>query len=310
MNPTTPSHRIRLGTRGSPLALWQARSVADALRAYHPGLTVEVVVIRTTGDKNRHDPLPQLGSKGLFVKEIEDALLQQEIDLAVHSMKDMPTALPPGLHFGAIPPRGEARDAYVGRDKRRLSELTGSWRIGTGSRRRQAQVLARYPTLRIQDIRGNVETRLRKMQHGEVDGLILAAAGLIRLGLQHEITELLPPAVMLPAPGQGALAVETLAGHWVDTLLAPLHDAPTAHAVVAERAFLTHLGGGCMVPIAAFAQCEGQIMHLQGLVSSPEGRWVLRRDIRGDIREAAQLGKTLADQMLAEGAGAILQTFA
>jgi hydroxymethylbilane synthase len=270
---------------------------------------VEVVVIRTTGDKNRHDPLPQLGSKGLFVKEIEDALLQQDIDLAVHSMKDMPTTLPPGLHFGAIPPRGEVRDAYVGRDQRRLSELAGSWRVGTGSRRRQAQLLARHPALQVQDIRGNVETRLRKMQHGEVDGLVLAAVGLIRLGLQHEITEVLSPAVMLPAPGQGALAVETLAGHWIDTLLAPLHDPPTAQAVVAERAFLAHLGGGCMVPIAAFARCEGQIMHLHGLVGSPDGRQVLRRDIRGHTQEAVQLGKALADQMLAEGAGAILQTF-
>jgi hydroxymethylbilane synthase len=147
------------------------------------------------------------------------------------------------------------------------------------------------------------------MQHGEVDGLVLAAVGLTRLGLQHEITEVLSPAVMLPAPGQGALAVETLAGHWIDTLLAPLHDPPTAQAVVAERAFLAHLGGGCMVPIAAFARCEGQIMHLHGLVSSPDGRQVLRRDIRGNTQEAAQLGKALADQMLAEGAGAILQTF-
>jgi hydroxymethylbilane synthase len=253
--------------------------------------------------------LPQLGAKGLFVKEIEDALLQRDIDLAVHSMKDMPTTLPPGLHFGAIPPRGEARDAYVGRDQRRLSELAAPWRIGTGSRRRQAQLLARHPTLDIQDIRGNVETRLRKMRRGEVDGLVLAAAGLIRLGLQHEITELLPPAVMLPAPGQGALAVETLAGHWVDALLVPLHDPPTAQAVAAERAFLAHLGGGCMVPIAAFAQCERQMLHLHGLVSSPDGGQVLRRDIRGNPQEAVQLGEALADHLLAEGAAAILQTF-
>ena len=306
MRPTTPSHPIRLGTRGSPLALWQARAVADTLRAHHPKIAIEIVVLRTAGDKNRRDPLSQLGGKGLFVKEIEEALLRQDIDLAVHSMKDMPTTLPPGLHFGAIPPRGEVRDAYVGRDQRRLLELAGPWRIGTGSRRRQAQLLARRADLQVQDIRGNVETRLRKMQQGEVDGLILAAAGLIRLGLQHTITELLSPDVMLPAPGQGALAVETLAGHWIDALLAPLHDPLTASAVMAERAFLAHLGGGCMVPIGAFAQCEGQTLHLQGLVSSPDGREVLRRDIRGPMQQAAPLGQTLADHMRATGAGAIL----
>jgi hydroxymethylbilane synthase len=278
------------------------------LRVHHPDVAVEIIVIRTAGDKNRSDPLSQLGGKGLFVKEIEEALLRQDIDLAVHSMKDMPTTLPPGLHFGAIPLRGEVRDAYVGRDQRQLSELDGPWRIGTGSQRRQAQLRSRHPNLQIQDIRGNVETRLRKMQHGEVDGLILAAAGLIRLGLQHEITELLSPDVMLPAPGQGALAVETLAGHWIDAVLAPTHDPQTASAVVAERAFLAHLGGGCMVPIAALAQCEGHTLHLQGLVSSPDGRQVLCRDIRGPIQEDTQLGKALADQMRVEGAGAILAT--
>ena len=306
MRSTTPSHPIRLGTRGSPLALWQARAVADALRAHHPKIAIEIVVLRTTGDKNRRDPLSQLGGKGLFVKEIEEALLLQDIDLAVHSMKDMPTTLPAGLHFGAIPPRGEVRDAYVGRDQRRLADLDGPWRIGTGSQRRQAQLRARYADVQVQDIRGNVETRLRKMQQGEVDGLILAAAGLIRLGLQHTITELLPPDMMLPAPGQGALAVETLAGHWIDALLAPVHDPLTASAVRAERAFLAYLGGGCMVPIAAFAQCEGQTLHLQGLVSSPDGRQVLRRDIRGPMQQAAPLGQALADQMRAAGAGAIL----
>jgi hydroxymethylbilane synthase len=160
--------------------------------------------------------------------------------------------------------------------------------------------------LQVQDIRGNVETRLQKMQQGEVDGLILAAAGLIRLGLPHEITELLSPEAMLPAPGQGALAVETRAGHWIDALLAPVHDPQTASAVTAERAFLAHLGGGCMVPIAAFAQCDGHTLHLQGLVSSPDGRHVLRRDIRGSIQDDAQLGKALADQMRAAGAEAIL----
>lgn len=307
MTTAPPSRHVRLGTRGSPLALWQARWVADALRVHHPDLSTEIVVLRTTGDTNRRAPLAQLGTKGLFVKEIEEALLRQDIDLAVHSMKDMPTTLPPGLHFGAVPRRGEVRDAFVGREGRRLSEIDGPWRLGTGSRRRQAQLLARHPTLQMHDIRGNVETRLRKMRQGEVDGLVLAATGLIRLGLQHEITELLPLEVMLPAPGQGALALETLAGHWVDTVLAPVHDPPTASAVAAERAFLAHLGGGCMVPIAALGQCQADVLHLQGLVSTPDGRCQWRQEIRGAAADAMQLGQRLAEQFRASGARAILE---
>jgi hydroxymethylbilane synthase len=303
-----PLRHVRLGTRGSALALWQARWVAEALHAHHADITTEIVVIKTAGDKNRRDPLSQLGSKGLFVKEIEEALLRQDIDLAVHSMKDMPTELPPGLHFGAIPRRGEARDAFVGRDGRRLTKVDGPWRIGTGSRRRQAQLLAVHGALQMRDIRGNVETRLRKMRQGEVDGVVLAAAGLTRLGLQQEITELLPFGVMLPAPGQGALAVETRQGHWVDTLLAPLHDPPTASAVTAERAFLAHLGGGCMLPIAAFGQCQDHTLHLQGLVSTPDGQRLLRQEVHGAMQHAEELGKRLAEQLLAMGADAILQT--
>ena len=307
MTTTLPSRQVRLGTRGSPLALWQARWVADALRVHYPDINIEIVVIRTTGDKNRRDPLSQLGTKGLFVKEIEEALLRRDIDLAVHSMKDMPTTLPPGLHFGAIPPRGEVRDAFVGRAGCRLSEIDGPWRIGSGSRRRQAQLLALYPALQMQDIRGNVETRLRKMHQGEVDGLVLAATGLIRLGLQHEITELLPLEVMLPAPGQGALALETLAGHWIDALLAPLHDPQTASAVAAERAFLAHLGGWCMMPVAALGHCQTGVLHLQGLVSTPDGRRQLRQEICGAAQDAAQLGQYLAEQLCAKGADVLLE---
>jgi hydroxymethylbilane synthase len=306
MTTVTPTPHVRLGTRGSLLALWQARWVAEALRTHHPDITTEIVVITTTGDKNRRAPLSQLGGKGLFVKEIEDALWRRDIDVAVHSMKDMPTTLPPGLHFGAVPPRGEVRDVYVGRDGRRLSESSGPWRIGTGSRRRQAQLLALHRAFEVRDIRGNVETRLRKMRQGEVDGVVLAAAGLIRLGLQHEITEWLPCEVMLPAPGQGALALETCAGHWVEALLAPLHDPPTASAVAAERAFLAHLGGGCMVPIAALAQCQAQTLHLQGLVSTPDGRQQLRQEIRGAMQDAVQLGICLAERLRASGAEALL----
>lgn len=307
MTSAASSRHVRLGTRGSALALWQARWVADALRAHHPGVTTEIVIIRTAGDQNRRDPLSQLGGKGLFVKEIEEALLRQDIELAVHSMKDMPTELPPGLHLGMVPPRGEARDAFVGRNGRQLSAVDGPWRIGTGSRRRQAQLLARHDALQVQDIRGNVDTRLRKMRQGEVEGVVLAAVGLMRLGLQAEITEILPLEVMLPAPGQGALAVETLVGHWVDDLLGPLHDLPTASAVAAERAFLAHLGGGCMLPIAAFGELHEQTLHLRGLVSTPDGQHLLRQEIRGPMQTAEDLGKRLADQMRASGAEAILE---
>jgi len=301
------SDTIRLGSRGSQLALWQTRWVAQALQQRHPGLRTEVVVIRTAGDRNRRDPLSQLGGKGLFVKEIEAALEHRRIDLAVHSMKDMPTELPPGLHFGAIPARAEVRDAFVGREGRRLAEATTSWRIGTGSLRRRAQLLERHAGLQWCDIRGNVDTRLRKLHAGEADGLVLAAVGLIRLGLQAEITELLPVEVMLPAVGQGALAVESRVGDDIDALLAPLHHVATAQAVTAERSFLAHLSGGCMVPIAALGQREGERLHLRGLVSSPQGDQVLRREARGPASEAEVLGRQLAEQMLADGARDILE---
>src|SRR5262245_21432021 len=302
---STYSH-VRLGTRGSPMALWQARWVAETLRQQHPGLTTELVVMRTAGDRNRHDPLPRIGGKGLFVKEIEDALLRQEIDLAVHSMKDVPTTLPPGLHLSAVPPRDDVRDAFVGRDGHRLTDAPGPWRIGTSSLRRRAQLLGLHRQLQVQDIRGNVDTRLRKMRQGEVDGVVVAAAGMARLGLQAEITELLPIEVMLPAVGQGALGLETVAGHWIDDVLQALHDPATARAVAAERAFLWHLGGGCTVPIAAFAQCQGAMLHVQGLVSTPDGTRILRQESQGPVSEAAQLGERLAVQMRAQGAETIL----
>ncbi|MGE3541348.1 MAG: hydroxymethylbilane synthase [Candidatus Tectimicrobiota bacterium] len=301
----TPRH-LRVGTRGSPMALWQANWVADSLRTQHPGLTTEIVIIRTTGDRNRQDPLPTIGGKGVFVKEIEDALLQQSIDLAVHSMKDVPTTLPPGLHLSAIPRRDDVRDAYVGRLAHRLCEAPAAWRLGTSSLRRQAQLLALRPDLQMQDIRGNVDTRLRKMRQGDVDGIVVSAAGMCRLGLQQDITEYLPVEVMLPAVGQGALGIETRVGDWLEALLQPLHDPATAAAIAAERAFLFHLGGGCTVPIAALAECQGEAIHLRGLVSTPDGTQSLRQDIRGAVSQAAHLGERLAAQMRASGAAHLL----
>jgi hydroxymethylbilane synthase len=306
MKPTTLPSVLRLGTRGSPLALWQTRWVADALRAHHARLRTDIVVIKTAGDRNRREPLSRLGGKGLFVKDIEDALMQGEIDLAVHSMKDMPTVLPPGLRLGAIPRRADVRDVLISHDGRRLTEVKKPWRIGTGSLRRRAQLLALYPELQVQDIRGNVDTRLRKLRRGEVDGVVLAAIGLWRLGLQEAITEYLPFEVMLPAVGQGALALEVRRDSDIDALIEPLHDIPTGHAVLAERAFLAHLGGGCMVPIAALGQCQGDELHLRGLVSTPRGERMLRQEIRGPAVEAETLGKRLAERLLASGAADIL----
>ncbi len=297
---------VRLGTRGSPLALWQARWVAEALQAHYPGLTTAIVIIRTAGDRNRQDPLPQLGGKGVFVKDIEDALQRHEVEVAVHSMKDLPTTLPEGLHLAAVPRRGEVRDAFIGRDGRRLEDIHEPWRIGTSSRRRQAQILALGKALQVCDIRGNVDTRLRKMRAGEVDGVVLAAAGLSRLGWPQHMMELLPETVMLPAVGQGALAIETVQGHWVDEFLQALHDGDTASAIAAERALLKHLEGGCTVPVAGLAQCQGETLSLQGLVSSPDGKQMLRQQIAGSRHEAVSLGGRLAAQLLASGARDIL----
>ena len=305
MTPGKPL--VRIGTRGSPLALWQARWVATALQHHHAALQTEIVVIRTAGDRNRHDPLPQIGGKGLFVKDIEEALLRGEIEVAVHSMKDMPTDLPDGLHVSVVPPRSEVRDAFVGKNGRQLTRLDGPWRIGTSSLRRQAQLRAFSDTLQVCDLRGNVDTRLRKLRQGDVDGVVLAAAGLERLGLASEITELLPIDMMLPAAGQGALALETAIGHWVDDLLTPLNDPATASAVTAERAVLQHLGGGCSVPIAVLGQCQDDRLHVQALVSSPDGSRALHRDLSGPRDEAAALGKRLAAQLHAAGASDILQ---
>ena len=298
---------VRLGSRGSPLALWQTRTIAEALQAHHPDVQTDIVIIRTEGDRNRQDPLSQIGGRGVFVREIETALRRGDIDIAVHSLKDMPTEQPTELHFPVTPARGEARDVYVSRDGRPLTAGQAGLRIGTGSLRRRSQLLAMHPALEMREVRGNVETRLRKMRDGDVDGLVLAAAGLIRLGLEAEITAYLPMDVMLPAVGQGALGVQTRRGDAVEALLAPLHDADTGWAVTAERAFLAHLSGGCMVPIAAFGACQGGRLRLQGLVGSLAGEQVLRHAVEGPREQAEDLGRSLADALLAQGAGDILR---
>ncbi len=309
--PTAPqgakTDLVRLGSRGSPLALWQTRTIAEALQAHHPDLQTEIVIIRTEGDRNWRDPLSMIGGRGVFVREIEAALLRGDIDIAVHSMKDMPTEQPSELHFPVVPARGEVRDAYIGRDGEPLTARRGRLSVGTGSLRRQAQLLALNARLELREVRGNVDTRLRKMREGEVDGLVLAAAGLIRLGREAEITEYLPMDAMLPAVGQAALGVQTRCGDAVEALLAPLHDASTGWAVTAERALLAHLSGGCMVPIAAYGECRGGRLHLQGLVSSPRGEQVLRHRVEGPCEQATALGQSLAQALLDGGAGDILR---
>lgn len=298
---------LRLGTRGSALALAQATYVQRELTARHPGLTVELVIIKTTGDKIQDVPLAKIGGKGLFTKEIELALLSGEIDLGVHSLKDVPTEVPAGLVLGVTPKRAEARDALISRHYKSLAEIPPGGRLGTGSLRRRAQLLHYRPDLQVEPLRGNVDTRLRKMTELGLDGLILAAAGLQRLGRAEEITAILEPAVMLPAIGQGALGLEYRAADpATHELVAALDDPATRLAVTAERAFLARLEGGCQVPLAAHARLEGDTLILDGLIADLEGRRFYRDQVRGPAAAAQELGTELAEILLARGGREIL----
>jgi len=279
----------------------------ESLERRHPHVRFQVVEIHTLGDQRQDVPLFQVRGTGLFVKELEQALLRGEIDLAVHSLKDMPTRLPPGLTIAAVPEREDPRDALVSRLGLSLAAMPRGARIGTSSRRRAAQLLALRPDLRIVDIRGNVDTRLRKAEGGEYDAVVLAAAGLIRLGRADRITEVLSPEVILPAVGQGALAVEIRADdERTIPLVAPLDHPPTRAATTAERAFLARLGGGCHVPIAAYAEVDGERIRLRALVASPDGRAVVRGDREGSVSQAASLGRALAEDLLARGADSLV----
>ena len=304
-----PNSKLIVGTRGSALALWQARHVIERLEGLLPSLHVEVKQITTQGDRVRDRALSQVGGKGLFVKEIEAALLAGEIDLAVHSLKDMPTELPGGLALGAILQRADARDALVARDsKSTLASLPPGSHIGTSSLRRRAQVLARRPDLKVVDLRGNVDTRLRKLRDGVCDGAVLAVAGLARLGYANRISEHLPVDVMVPAPGQGALCIE-VRDHdaAIQTTIAPLDHRETHLATMAERAFLCRLEGGCRVPIGAYAEVNGDQIYLRGLVASPDGTRLVRDETRGETVQAARLGLELAERVLSAGGAAILE---
>jgi hydroxymethylbilane synthase len=298
---------IRLGTRGSPLARQQAQWVKDRLEQRHPELKVELVTIKTKGDKILDVPLAQVGGKGLFVKEIEEALLSKRVDLAVHSMKDMPGDLPEGLRIGAVPVREDPRDVFLSPQKIALDQVPVSAKIGTGSLRRKAQLLGYRPDLEIIPLRGNLDTRIRKMETQGLAGIVLAAAGLHRLGWHHLISHYLEPEVCLPAVGQGALAIEVRADddrlqQWITFL----HHEESARCTRAERAFLQRLEGGCQVPLAGHARVHGERLLLAGLIADLDGKSIFKDQREGPIQDPEGLGRALADHLLGIGGRAVL----
>ncbi len=299
---------LKLGTRGSPLALCQAGLVSEGLSRRWPGLKVVIVPIQTSGDKFLGAVLSQAGGKGLFVKEIEEALLDSRIDLAVHSMKDLPAELAPGLRVGAVTQREDPLDALIARNSLPFTELPRGARIGTSSLRRQVQLLHRRQDLQIVPLRGNVQTRLNKLETLGLDAVVLAAAGLIRLGLQDRITERLQPDLCLPAIGQGALAIEIREDDQrVAELIETLNHRETRQTTMAERTFLRRLGGSCVTPIAAFGQIDGEALVLTGMVASLDGKRMVRQAIRGEASAPEQAGQALAEALLAAGAEDILR---
>jgi len=299
---------IRIATRKSALALWQAEFVKAALEQAHPGIQVSLVPMVSRGDKLLDAPLAKIGGKGLFVKELETALLENEADIAVHSMKDVPMDFPEGLGLFCICEREDPRDAFVSNTFASLDSLPTGSVVGTSSLRRQAQLLARRPDLKINFLRGNVNTRLAKLDAGEYDAIILAAAGLIRLGFAERIRSSLSAEDSLPAGGQGAVGIECRSADTdIHALLAPLHHQATAVRVTAERALNKHLNGGCQVPIACYAVLEGEQLWLRGLVGQPDGGRLLRAEQRAPASSAEILGVQVAEALLQQGAAEILQ---
>jgi hydroxymethylbilane synthase len=299
--------KIRIATRKSPLAMWQAEHVAAALQATHPGLLVELAGMSTQGDKILDTPLAKIGGKGLFVKELEQGMLNGEADIAVHSMKDVPVELPQGLHLPVIMAREDPLDAFVSNRYENVEALPHNGCVGTSSLRRQCQLAARRPDLRIEPLRGNVNTRLRKLDEGQYDAVILAAAGLKRLEMGHRIRARLPAAQSLPAIGQGAIGIECrVEDERVKGLIAVLHDPDTADCVLAERAMNHRLMGGCQVPIAGHALIEDDQLWLRGLVGTVDGNRIVRGERWGPRGEAEVLGTALAEELLTGGAAEIL----
>jgi hydroxymethylbilane synthase len=306
------NRKIVIGTRGSKLALWQAEWVKAELQSLHPGIEVGLNKIKTTGDKILDVPLAKVGGKGLFVKEIEEALLRGEADIAVHSMKDVPTEFPEGLHLAVICKREDPRDAFIARITNQKSvikdfgSLPEGAVIGTSSLRRSCQLLHIRPDLKITQLRGNLGTRINKLDDGQFDAIILAAAGVKRLGWADRITEILSPETSLPAIGQGAIGIECRIADEINDLIAPLNDSETSTCVRAERAFLRKLEGGCQVPIAAYARIESEVLTMEGLVGNLAGDIIIKERIEGRPSDAESLGLALAERMLSRGAKKIL----
>ncbi|MDQ7785470.1 MAG: hydroxymethylbilane synthase [Desulfomonilaceae bacterium] len=300
--------KLTIGTRGSPLALWQARYVAAEIEKNRPGTRVDLLTIKTRGDKILDTPLAVIGTKGLFTKEIEDALLDGRVDLAVHSMKDLPTELPEGLHLAATMRREDPRDVFVSRDGRGLRDLAEGSRIGTSSLRRRAFLLNRYPGLEVVPLRGNVDTRLRKIESENLSGVILAAAGMIRTGFGDRITSHMEPEEMIPAIGQGALAIETRVDDpATHSVTADLDHAQTARCVAVERAFLRRMGGGCQVPMAAHCTAKDDSIVVTAAVVHPDGIPMVADRYEGPD-EGPSVGSHLADRLIGQGAGEILRS--
>lgn len=305
MNPAGLPN-LRLGTRGSALALWQANWTKQELEKHWTGLSVELIPIKTTGDRILDVPLADIGGKGLFTKELDEALLGGRIDLAVHSLKDVPFQLPDGIDFAAIPEREDPRDAFLSNGPM-LQDLPAGARVGTSSLRRQVQLRRRWPAMNLEMLRGNVDTRLRRLAAGEFDGIILAAAGLKRLGHEQRITQILDDDIMISAVGQGALGIVCRSGDEATRqLLAALDHSPTRTAVTAERALLRALGGSCQIPVAGRAKLDGSHLTLKGLVASLDGTRVIAQELNGRADRAAELGLELGRNLLSMGAREIL----
>ncbi|MDH5694043.1 MAG: hydroxymethylbilane synthase [Gammaproteobacteria bacterium] len=299
---------LRIATRRSPLALWQAEFVKAELERHHPGIQVELVKMVTQGDKILDAPLAKVGGKGLFVKELEVGMLEGDADIAVHSMKDVPVEFPEGLHLAVICEREDPRDAFVSNTYNSFDELPQGAKVGTSSLRREAQIRERRPDLEIISLRGNVNSRLAKLDAGDYDAIILACAGLKRLGFEDRIKEALDPSVSLPAIGQGAVGIECRSDdERVNVLIAPLNHEQTAIRVRAERSMNNRLQGGCQVPIGGYAELEMGVIVMRGLVGRPDGTEVVRGNISGRPEDAEELGRVLADDLLSRGADVILK---
>ncbi|WP_020162707.1 hydroxymethylbilane synthase [Cycloclasticus pugetii] len=298
---------IKIATRKSPLALWQAEHVAKLLKASHPSLEIELVKMVTQGDKILDTPLAKIGGKGLFIKELEQGMLNGDADLAVHSMKDVPAQVPEGFEIGAILSREDPRDAFVSNAYSSINDLPIGAVVGTSSLRRQSQLLKMRPDLHIKSLRGNVNSRLQKLDNGDYDAIILAAAGLIRLGFENRIKMPLPVNTLLAAIGQGAIGIECRQGDTATlALIECLHDKPTAIRVQAERAMNFTLEGGCQAPIAGHARIKGDILRLHGLVAEPDGSVMITEQLEGPLEDAEKIGVTVANRLLAAGAKEIL----